>query len=171
MPARKDLSLLCAGGEPDPPIVLMDGQRVPVRRVSLTDDDLACAYSGAEALVYPSLYEGFGMPPAEAMACACPVITTDHGSLSEVVGDAAIMVSGRDVDALRKALIAVRDPSTRSKLVAAGPERAKAFCWERMAAHVGDCVISLAKEAKSGRHDAFLREWAALRRLQADVDF
>lgn len=171
MPACDDLTLLCAGGEPEPPHVTTGGRRLPVKRVSLTDDELARAYSGAEVLVYPSLYEGFGLPPVEAMACGCPVITTDHGSLQEVVGDAAITVSGRDVDALRKALTAVRDPVIRSKLIGAGLERAKVFRWERMAEHVGDRVISLAREAEDGRYDGFLQEWASLRRLQADVDY
>jgi glycosyltransferase involved in cell wall biosynthesis len=171
MEPRSDLTLLCVGGEPKPPTVRMGRRRIPVRRVDLSDDDLARAYSGAEALVYPSLYEGFGMPPAEAMASGCPVITTDHGSLREVVGDAALLVSGRDAGALRAALQEVRDPATRARLRAAGLERAGMFRWDAMADHVADRVIALAEEARTGRHDRFLREWAEWRRLQADVDF
>lgn len=171
MPARNDLTLLLAGGEPDLPKVTMGGRRIPVKRLSLSDDDLARAYAGAEALVYPSLYEGFGMPPAEAMASGCPVITTNHGSLAEVVDDAALTVSGRDVGELCTALEAVRDPATRTRLINAGLERSQEFRWERMAAHVADEVIALARDSADGRFDSFLSEWEKLRRLQADVDY
>ncbi|MFZ1814784.1 MAG: glycosyltransferase family 1 protein [Rhizobiaceae bacterium] len=168
---RNDLTLLFAGGEPDLPEVTMGGRRIPVKRLSLSDDDLARAYSGAEALIYPSLYEGFGMPPAEAMACGCPVITTDHGSLAEVVGNAGIKVSGHDLEEMRKALDAVRDPVMRARLIEAGQERSKMFRWDRMAEHVGDEVIKLAQDSADGRFNKFLGEWAKLRRLQADTDY
>lgn len=171
MSARDDLTLLCAGGEAEAPKLTMSGRSITVKRVSLSDEDLARAYAGAEALVYPSLYEGFGMPPAEAMACGCPVITTDHGSLAEVVGNAAIKVSGYDLDEMKKALDAVRDPATRRHMIEAGLERSKVFRWERMAEHVSDEVLRLAEDAADGRFDKFLGEWAELRRLQAAVDF
>ncbi len=171
MPARDDLTLLCVGGETDTPKVTMDGRALRIRRVSLSDEDLARAYSGAEALVYPSLYEGFGMPPAEAMACGCPVITTDHGSLAEVVGDAALKVSGNNLEEMKKALGEVRDPAARAQMIAIGLERSKDFRWNRMAEHVSDEVVKLAKDAGDGRFDKFLKEWAELRRLQADVDY
>ena len=75
-----DVQIVCAGGEPELGRDLLDElpAHVAACHVSLTDRELACAYSGAEALVYPSLYEGFGMPVIEAMACGCPVITTRH---------------------------------------------------------------------------------------------
>ena len=171
MPARDDLTLLCAGGEAEAPKLTMSGRSINVKRVSLSDEDLARAYAGAEALVYPSLYEGFGMPPAEAMACGCPVITTDHGSLAEVVGNAAIKVSGHNLEEMRRALDAVRDPVMRARLIEAGQERAKIFRWDRMAEHVGDEVIKLAQDSADGRFNKFLEEWAKLRRLQADVDY
>lgn len=171
MPERADLTLLCAGGEPEVPEVTMGGRALAVKRVSLSDEDLARAYAGAEALVYPSLYEGFGMPPAEAMACGCPVITTDHGSLAEVVEEAALKVSGHDLEDMKKALETVRIPARRAQMIEAGLERSKAFRWERMAEHVGDAVIKLAQDAADGRFDKFLGEWADLRRLQADVDY
>jgi glycosyltransferase involved in cell wall biosynthesis len=170
MEARPDLTLLCVGGEAELPEVAMGGTPIAVRRARLSDDDLARAYSGAEALVYPSLYEGFGMPPVEAMACGCPVITTDHGSLREVVGDAALLVSGHDLTAMRAALREVREPGTRARLAKAGPERAERFRWDTMADHLGDRVEALVAESRTGRHDVFLRDWAVLRRLQADVD-
>jgi len=171
MTARPGLTVLCAGGEPEVPELRMGGQRVPVRRVSLSDDDLARAYSGAEALVYPSFYEGFGMPVAEAMACGCPVITTAHGSLAEVAGEAAVLVSGRDPEEMQRALREVRTPETRARLAEEGRIRARGFRWDTMAEHVADRVVRLVEESRTGRHDAFLKDWAALRRLQADVDF
>lgn len=171
MPRRGDLTVLFVGGETDIPKLRMGGRAVPARRVDLSDDDLARAYCGAEVLVYPSLYEGFGMPVAEAMACGCPVITTRHGSLAEVAGDAALLVSGHDLTEMQDALLMVREPATRARLAVAGPERARAYRWEAMADHVADCVERLSAEARSGRHDAFLAEWGDLRRLQADVDF
>ena len=171
MARRDDLTILCVGGEMEVPTLRMGGRSIPVRRVELSDDDLARAYCGAEALVYPSLYEGFGMPVAEAMACGCPVITTRHASLSEVAGEAAIFVSGRDPVEMRAALTAIRDPVTRQSLAKSGIERARGFSWDAMADHIADGVEQLAREARDGRHAAFLSEWARLRRLQADVDF
>ena len=171
MARRDDLTVLFVGGETDIPKLRAGGRAVPGQRVELSDDELARAYSGAEALVYPSLYEGFGMPVAEAMACGCPVITTRHGSLAEVAGDAALLVSGHDLAEMRDALLAVREPATRARLAAAGPERARAFRWDAMANHVADRIEQLAEEARAGGHAEFLSEWADLRRLQADVDF
>lgn len=171
MPPRKGLTVLFVGGELDIPELLMGGRQVLTQRVELSDDELSRAYCGAEALVYPSLYEGFGLPVAEAMACGCPVITTQQGSLAEVAADAAILVSGHDLTEMRAALQKVREPTTRARLAAAGSKRARAFCWDAMADHVAVCIEQLAAEAREGRHAEFLSEWADLRRLQADVDF
>ena len=170
MPARTDLTVLCTGGEPEPPHLRMGGRPVRTLRLSLTDEELALAYSGAEGLVYPSLYEGFGMPVIEAMACGCPVVTTSHGSLAEVAGDAALLVSGHDVEETRAALTALRDPATRARLSAAGLARASEFHWGRMATQIGDRLEAIALEGRQGVHSAFLSEWARLRRIQAEVD-
>jgi glycosyltransferase involved in cell wall biosynthesis len=95
------------------------------------DDDLSAIYSGASAFVYPSLYEGFGLPPLEAMQCGVPVITSNTSSLPEVVGDAGIMVSPIDADALCHAMLAIyRDHSLRQSLSARGLQRAKQFTWD-----------------------------------------
>ncbi|WP_171054645.1 glycosyltransferase family 4 protein [Roseovarius arcticus] len=171
MAPRKDLTVLFVGGEQEIPKIRMGGRKVEARRVVLSDDDLARAYCGAEALVYPSLYEGFGMPVAEAMACGCPVITTNLGSLAEVAGDAALLVSGTDIDEMRTALCAVREPEVRARALVAGPERARAFRWDAMADHVADRIEQLAEETRAGQHRAFLSEWAELRHLQSEVDF
>ena len=96
--------------------------------------DLPALYSGAAAFVYPSIYEGFGLPPLEAMACGAPVITTNNSSLPEVVGDAALIVDAHDVDAIANAMLQVAsDPSARENLRQRGLARAKFFTWRRTA--------------------------------------
>jgi glycosyltransferase involved in cell wall biosynthesis len=92
-------------------------------------------YSAAAALAFPSLYEGFGLPPLEAMACGCPVVTSDRASLPEVVGDAGLLVPADDSAALAKALLRlVTDDDLRARLVRSGLERARTFSWDRAAA-------------------------------------
>ncbi len=98
------------------------------------DEDLSPLYSGAMAFVYPSFYEGFGLPPLEAMQCGTPVITSNTSSLPEVVGDAGIMVDPTDSDALDKAILDVySNESFRSDLVEKSICRAFQFSWERNA--------------------------------------
>lgn len=95
------------------------------------DEDKPAIISGAKLLAYPSHYEGFGMPPLEALACGVPVITADNSSLPEVVGDAGTMVKSNDVDGLRDKLIDYLQDidSISQKTATAGPERAKEFSW------------------------------------------
>jgi glycosyltransferase involved in cell wall biosynthesis len=105
-------------------------------RVILTghveDGELAPLYSGAAAFVYPSLYEGFGLAPLEAMQCGTPVITSNTSSLPEVVGGAAMMVDPEDDDALCAAMLAVcRDEALRERMRSAGLAQAARFSWER----------------------------------------
>ena len=96
----------------------------------VADGDLAALYSGALAFVYPSLYEGFGLPPLEAMQCGVPVITSNTAALPEVVGDAGLLVDPHDKDALCQALWTLnRDADQRAALAAAGLARARRFSW------------------------------------------
>jgi len=89
---------------------------------------------GARALVYPSLYEGFGLPPLEAMACGTPVVTSDVSSLPDVVGDAALLVNPLDVDELAAAIKRLwHDETLRADLRARGLARARQFTWDRTA--------------------------------------
>ena len=98
------------------------------------DADLAALYSGARAFVYPSLYEGFGLPVLEAMRCGTPVITSDSSSLPEVAGDAAILVPPTDATALEAALERLlTDAPLAAELRRRGLERAQQFSWERTA--------------------------------------
>jgi glycosyltransferase involved in cell wall biosynthesis len=86
------------------------------------------------ALVYPSLFEGFGLPPLEAMACGVPVVTSNTSSLPEVVGEAALLVNPYDEGEIAKALFRITyDSELRKELRERGFERAKQFTW-RMAA-------------------------------------
>ena len=99
------------------------------------DEDLPALYSGASLFVYPSLYEGFGMPPLEAMACNTPVIASDNSSLPEVLGDAGILVDARDSTALARHIEKVLyDPTLADELRRKGLARAEAFTWEASAA-------------------------------------
>jgi len=98
------------------------------------DEDLAGLYSGAEAFVFPSLYEGFGFPVLEAMACGAPVICADTSSLPEVAGDAALRVNPLDTAALAAAIERITtDAELRAALITKGYEQVKKFSWAKAA--------------------------------------
>jgi glycosyltransferase involved in cell wall biosynthesis len=100
----------------------------------IADDQLSAYYSSARVLVYPSLYEGFGLPVIEAMACGCPVITSNVSSLPEVAGDAAFLVNPYDVRDICGAIARLlTDDRLRSEFVAKGKARAKTFSWKKTA--------------------------------------
>jgi len=96
------------------------------------DEDLAPLYSGATTFLYPSLYEGFGLPPLEAMQCGTPVITSNRSSLPEVVGQAAIPVDPQDSDALCQAMLDLyKNENLQKTLSSLSLERAKMFSWKK----------------------------------------
>ncbi len=98
----------------------------------VADGDLAALYSGALAFVYPSLYEGFGLPPLEAMQCGVPVVTSDTSALPEVVGEAGRLVAPDDVDGFAGALGELYgDAAARAELGRRSLARAREFSWER----------------------------------------
>jgi len=98
------------------------------------DEDLPALYQGAELFVYPSLYEGFGLPPLEAMASGTPVVASNSSSIPEVVGDAGILVNPHDVESIAQAMIEVlTNRDLREELVLKGKLRAQQFTPERMA--------------------------------------
>jgi glycosyltransferase involved in cell wall biosynthesis len=110
------------------PSALPDGVET---RGGVSTDELVALYRRASALVFPSLYEGFGLPPVEAMACGCPVATSNAGSLPEVVGDAAVLVDPRDPESIAAGVL---EALTRAdELSQAGLARAATFTWEATA--------------------------------------
>lgn len=114
------------------------------------DETLACLYSGASALVYPSLYEGFGLPILEAMACACPVICSDTTSMPEVSGEAAIRINPTDVDDLAAAIdLLASDQSSGNSYRAKGLERSTRFSWRRTAEETRAVFETVAVETTS----------------------
>jgi glycosyltransferase involved in cell wall biosynthesis len=107
------------------------------------NEELSILYSGAKVLIYPSLYEGFGLPILEAFACECPVVTSNISSLAEVAGDAAILVDPYDVNSIADGIEkALRAPKS---LIEKGLERVKQFSWNETAKK----TVEVYKEAKS----------------------
>ncbi len=136
----RDISLVIAGGKG----WLFEEIFKEVKRLNLgeriifldyvPETDLPFLYNAASVFVYPSLYEGFGFPPLEAMACGVPVITSDKSSLPEIVGDAGILVNPEDAGEIREAIISVLDDgSLKRKMVRKGLKRAKQFSWRKCA--------------------------------------
>ncbi len=108
------------------------------------DEDLPALYSAAACVAIPSLYEGFGLPVLEAMACGTPVVTSNLSSLPEVAGDAALTIAPTDLDALTSALERLLDDeSLRTTLSARGLERVKSFTWERAARQLLEIYTTL----------------------------
>ena len=98
------------------------------------DEDLAALYSGAMVFVYPSFYEGFGLPPLEAMQCGVPVIVSNTSSLPEVVGDAGILVDPKDGDAICQGILNIyRDNILKMQMTANSLKNAERFSWKRCA--------------------------------------
>jgi len=135
-----DVNLAIAGGKG----WLFDSIFAEVKRLDLEgrvkfigfvdEADLPALYSAATVFAYPSLYEGFGLPVLEAMACGAPVIASNVSSLPEVVGDAGLLVDPLDVDAIAAGLIGLlQDASARDAYLRAGLQRAAQFTWEKAA--------------------------------------
>lgn len=118
---------------------------LPIHRTEFIDDnDLAALYAGAEAFIYPSYYEGFGIPCLEAMASGCPVICSDTSSLPEVVGEAGVLVAPTDTAGLSAAITHVTsDDRLRKRLIAAGLKQAQKFTWEASARQLSKVIDSL----------------------------
>ncbi|WP_298815698.1 glycosyltransferase family 1 protein [Chloroflexus sp.] len=138
--AGYDLDLVIAGkrGWLSEPIERRSGELGIDHRVRfigyVAEEDLPALLSGALAFIFPSLYEGFGMPVLEAMACGTPVITSAISSLPEVAGDAALLVDPRDTHAIAAAIMRLSDdPNLRAELRARGLARARQFTWEACA--------------------------------------
>jgi alpha-1,3-rhamnosyl/mannosyltransferase len=151
---RKNIDLLIdalAGARTDIPLVLAGwhgwGDKAWLQKIDaaglkgrirlighVPDPDLAAVYTGATALVYPSFYEGFGLPILEAMACGCPVICSRAASMPEAGGDAALYIDPLNVDSLVHAIeVLTPDTGLQQRLKRAGFARAEQFSWENTA--------------------------------------
>lgn len=115
---------------------------ITVHMLQLNDDELRAAYSGAVALVYPSKYEGFGLPVLEALSCGCPVITTPNASIPEVAHEAAIYVEDDNVTGLANTLCEVQKPSIRHSLSLSGVKQSQKFSWKKMADIVQNTLLT-----------------------------
>lgn len=139
-PSTADVELVIAGGRGwlDQPIFARIDELGLTRQVHIIDrpddDTILGLYHAAKVLAHPALYEGFGIPPLEAMACGTPVVCSNASSLPEVVGGAALLVDPLDVQGLAGALARVLDDeSLQARLAAQGPVQAAQFTWQRTA--------------------------------------
>jgi glycosyltransferase involved in cell wall biosynthesis len=115
----------------------------------VSDEELAALYSACSVFVYPSLYEGFGLPLLEAMACGAPVITSQIPSIRETVGSAARLVVPTDTGGLAQAIVKVlEDPAERAHLATEGQKRAAAFTWQKTA----EATMKVYREVLDGDH-------------------
>jgi glycosyltransferase involved in cell wall biosynthesis len=113
----------------------------------IAEEDKAVWICGAKALVFPSLYEGFGLPVVEAMQCGTPVVCSNTSSLPEVVGDAALLVDPLDVDALTQAMARLlKDASLRRMLVERGYSQAQRFSWAACATRILSALESAVRQ-------------------------
>lgn len=158
--ARLDPALdaaLVIGGEPDPRFPDGVSARIHAHGIAsrvlrpgrIQEADLSAVYSLADVFVFPSIVEGFGLPPLEAMACGTPVLASTAAAVSEVVGNAALAFDARDPEQLATLLSRVlTDAALRTTLTQRGQERARVFTWERVARETLKVYASI--EAKAG---------------------
>ena len=148
--SKNDIDLVVVGGEEE----LKPWERDVITKKSLanhvkyihwlSDDDLVLAYNTAKAFVYPSLYEGFGLPLLEAMACGTPVIASRTSSIPEVAGEAALYFNPHEGEDIIRAMNDVLDSSTALSIADKGRERVKEFSWQNTAQKMLEAYKQLA---------------------------
>ena len=166
--ARRERSiphaLVLAGPLPKNParlealIAALDLTKVVFRPGVVEEADLPALYAGADVFLYPTLYEGFGLPVVEAMACGTPVLTSSTSALQEIAGGYAYLVDPMDVDAIARGIVAlVTGERLRNDLKALGLKRALDFSWDKAAERtlaVYAAALRVDREAGGGRREA-----------------
>ena len=136
----KDIRLVVTGGRDENLAREIEGlglQKAVVSLPSAGNEQLAALYRGAVALLFPSRYEGFGLPPLEAMACGTPVLTSNVCALPEIVGDAGVLVDPLQTDSIAAGILTISgDDELRRSLRAKGLQRARRFTWQRTTAKI-----------------------------------
>ncbi|MCE1226831.1 MAG: glycosyltransferase family 4 protein [Geobacteraceae bacterium] len=134
LPDAESYYILSTGGETlEAEFTAYSSANAVVLSGRLSEDELISAYSGAVALVYPSRYEGFGLPLLEAMACGCPVIASNAPAMVEVAGEAAMLSPCEDASSFAAAMLRMQDPQVRADYVSKGFARSTAFSWQHSA--------------------------------------
>ncbi len=172
---KVDYQIFCVGGQSNlEPELAALVPSINVKISQLSDQELITAYSGAIALVYPSRYEGFGLPILEAMACDCPVITCDNSAIREVAGDAALYVNEDDPFEMINALDKVQVPTIREELIRSGREQSQSFSWSAMAGQIAEVINGVIKKKSEERLTSLTFKqdliWGTLRQLQSDLE-
>ncbi len=137
LPNKSDFSIVCTRGNKIEAEFLPYLKGIDARVFNFTDDsELRCVYSSAVALVYPSKYEGFGLPIVEAMSCGCPIITTPISAITEVGEEAVLYVQPDSVEEMYQALLKIQQPEIRVNLKQKGFQRASLFSWTAMSNNI-----------------------------------
>lgn len=166
MPKNNNLAVVCVGGDLElEPELSKLATNITTYVLKLDDQDLKTAYSGAIALVYPSLYEGFGLPIIEAMACGCPVITCFNSAIPEVGGDAVLYIDGTSIDEMIQAIKKIQIPEIRQQLIDKGLEKYQQFSWQQNSEKISQIILRTITEVKENPSG---QVWVELRKLQEE---